>query len=334
MKRILSLVLIIAMLFAFAGCQQETEAVVEQAQTVNEETESPITEVPETPVKIATLAGPTGMGLIELIKDDSTYSVEILTQPDQISPKIINGEVDIATIPSNLAAVLYNKMGGGFKLLAVNTTGVLYLLSSDSDIASFDSIDDQKVVLTGQGASPEYVFNKIVSEKGLNVEVEYLPAHADLSNAMAAGDITVGVLPEPFVSITLAQNPDLKIAANFNDEWASLFGEGVDIPMGVTIVSDSFIEENPEALEAFVADYQASVDYVNSDIDAAAQDIENVGLLAKAAIAKQAIPRCGISFIMGESCETMLGAFFGVLFESNPSSVGGEIPSEGFYYTK
>ena len=334
MKRFLIIFLVSALVFSLVGCAGTTP-VTQETPAIEQAAEPTTPSSPTEPVKIATLAGPSGMGLIELINDDSgKYSVEILTNPDQIAPKIINAEVDIATVPSNLAAVLYNKMGGGITTVAVTTTGVLYLLSSDDSISALSDIDGNDVVLTGQGATPEYLFNKVVSENGLNTDVTFMPAHADLSNAMAAGDVVTGLLPEPFVSITLAKNPDLHIAVDFNTEWKKLYGDAIEIPMTAVIVSDPFAEENPDALDAFFTDYQASVAYVNNDVDAAAQDIADAGLLPKAEIAKLAIPRCGITFIAGDACKEMLDQFFGVLYESNPSSVGGEVPGEAFYYQR
>ena len=188
MKKVLVVLLVLTMAFSIAGCAKTAPAELQTPAPEAMPEATPEAEAPSAPVKIATLAGPSGMGLIGLVNDDSgKYSVEILTQPDQITPKIINNEVDIATIPSNLAAVLYNKMEGGITAVAVSTTGVLYLLSSDADINALSDIDGGEVVITGQGATPEYLFNKVISENGYDVDVTFMPAHADLSNAMAAG---------------------------------------------------------------------------------------------------------------------------------------------------
>jgi len=337
MKKIIVFLLLFVFLFALSGCIRSPEKQEDIAKETipSQDEKAEISDAPVKPIKIATLAGPTGMGLIGLINDESgKYEVEILTQPDQLSPKIINGEVDIATIPSNLGAVLYNKMGGGISVIAVNTTGVLYLVSSEGEISSLDDIAEKTIVSSGQGASPEYVLTRILEENSVDAKVEYLPAHADLSNAMAAGDVSLGLLPEPFVSITLAKNPDLSVVLDLNDEWQRIYGQGVEIPMGIAVVSNEFLEENPEGLENFISDYKLSVEYVNGNIESAAEDIAAAGLLPKATIAKLAIPRSSITFVMGKKSKDMLEEFFGVLFESNPKSVGGDLPGEEFYYRK
>ena len=249
----------------------------------------------DSPLAAATLAGPTGMGMVKML-DEPAYDIGIYTAPDLITPKIINGEVDIAAVPANLASVLYNKMGGSIKVLAVTTMGVLYILENGDSISSLADLEGKTIYATGQGATPEYVLNMILEKNGINANVEFMGAHADLANAMAAGDIEIALLPEPFVSVVLAKNPDVSVKIDINEEWMKTTGTG--LPMGVTVVSDE-LAQNKTAMQKIIADYAASVDYVNTDTDAAAADIEQSGIVASAAVAKSAIPRCAISFVTG-----------------------------------
>lgn len=283
------------------------------------------------PLTVATLAGPTGMGMIELF-DNPAYEVSLLTSPDQISPKIISGEATVATIPSNLAAVLYNKMKGGIKILSVNTMGVLYVVENGDTVSSIEDLAGKTIYATGQGATPEYVLNKILKENGLDdVTVEYMGAHADLANAVAAGDVKLALLPEPFVSAVLAQNPDVKVKLDINKEWQKIFGDDAGMPMGVTVVSDAFAQDTA-SMNQLIADYTASVNYVVSSPDSAAKDIVAKQIVGAEPVAKAAIPRCGLSFITGESCKAILADYFQMMFESNPESVGGAVPDDAIYY--
>jgi len=337
MKKLIILILILTLALSLAACDKEQKGqdIVEETPAATPSDEPIETQKPKEDVviKIASLAGPTGMGLVNLVNDTSgKYAVEILTQPDQLTPKIISGEVDVATIPANLAAVLFNKMQGGISVVAVNTKGVLYLLGMDESITSFKDLDGKDVVLTGQGASPEYIANDLFNNNNVSPNLSFMTAHADLSNAMAAGDVDLAILPEPFVSITLAQNKDLKVLVDLNEEWKSLYGEDVEIPLGVTIVNNDFLEANKEAFASFLLDYAASVDYVNSDVEEAAKDIVKAGIFPKEAIVKRAIPRSGITFESPSDTKMMLEEYFNVLFESNPKSIGGSLPSEEFYY--
>jgi len=164
-----------------------------------------------------------------------------------------------------------------------------------------------------------------------NVTVQYMGAHADLANAMAAGTVKLALLPEPFVSTVLAKNPDVKVKIDINEEWQKIFGADAGIPMGVTVVNSDFAA-NKADMDQLISDYSKSVDYVTADSDAAAADIVAQGIVGAAPIAKAAIPRCGISFITGEKCKAILADYFQVMYDSNPKSLGGAIPDDTIYY--
>lgn len=318
MKRILitTLVLILA-LALLVSCQSNN-----QQQTPG---------VPAVPVKIATLAGPTGMGLVQLM-DNEAYEVSVYSSPDQITPKVISGEIDVATLPSNVAAVLYNKMQGGIKIVAVNTTGVLYILENGDTVKSVDDLSGKTLYATGQGATPEYALEEILSHNGVtNVEVKYMGAHADLANAMAAGDVALALLPEPFVSTVLSKNPDVTVKIDINGEWRKIYGEDAGMPMGVTIVSSAFAE-NKTAMEKLMTDYNASVLYVVNETGKAAADIAAQKIVGSEEIAKAAIPRSGISFVTGLACKKILDDYFALMYDSNPESLGGSVPDDEIFY--
>ena len=281
------------------------------------------------PIAGATLAGPTGMGMVQML-DNPAYEIGVYSAPDQITPKIISGEVSMATVPSNLAAVLYNKMDGAIKVVAVNTMGVLYILESGKTVTDLSDLSGKTIYATGQGATPEYVLNEVLAANGLDdVTVIYMGAHADLANAMAAGEVTLALVPEPFVSIVLAKNPDVQVKIDVNAEWKAIYG--TDIPMGVTVVSTE-LAANKAAMDKIIADYSSSVNFVTANIGDASQAIEDSGIIAAAAIARAAIPRCAISFITGQDAKAMLQDYFNIMYGVAPASIGGALPGDDFYY--
>lgn len=340
-KLLIMLMALVMMLAVFTACSAPTNEVASPSPTEapsETATEAPTPEPSasaaygeDNPLAVATLAGPTGMGMIQLFGNPA-YDVSLLTSPDQISPKVISGEAAVASVPSNLAAVLYNKMQGGIKIVSVSTMGVLYIVENGDTVNSIEDLAGKTLYATGQGATPEYVLNKILKENVLeDVTVEYMGAHADLANAMAAGDVSLALLPEPFVSSMLAQNPDVTVKLDINEEWRKIFGEDAGMPMGVTVVSDALASDTA-SMNQLIADYTASVDYVLSDTDKAAADIVAEKIVGAEPVAKAAIPRCGISFITGEECKAILDDYFQMMFESNPKSLGGAIPDDGIYY--
>ena len=356
MKRTIFMVLAILMVLAFAACAPtdsadtaDTAATDDTAEDVtntpadddadiNDDTDTDADDVDTdaddtdtTPISVATLAGPTGMGMVQMM-NNAAYDISIYTAPDQLSPKIISGEVDVAAIPSNLGAVLYNKLGGGIKVVGINTMGVLYILENGDTVSSIEDLAGKTIYATGQGATPEYVLNKILEENGLeDVTVEYMGAHADLANALAAGEVTLAMLPEPFVSIAMKQNSSLAVKLDINEEWQAIFGEDAGIPMGIAVVSDAMAADSA-AMEQLIADYTTSVKYVTSDAAAASEAIVEAGIFNMADVTANAIPRCGISFITGEDCKALLEDYFEVMYAFNPDSIAGALPDDGFYY--
>ena len=55
-------------------------------------------------------------------------------------------------------------------------------------------------------------------------------------------------------------------------------------------------------------------------------------MVAKAAIAKAALPECNIVCITGEDMKADVAGYAQVLYDADPASVGGAMPDDGFYY--
>lgn len=288
-------------------------------------------------IKVATLAGPTGMGMAKLIEDSKDkYEINIYTAPDQIVPKIINGEVDICAIPSNLASILYAKTNKEIIVLSINTTGVLYIVENGDTINEISDLKGKTINASGQGASPEYILNNILEQNGLvpgeDVNIVYHSEHANLANLVAAGEVDIAILPEPFVSLVASKNADLNIQLDLNDLWHDLYGDNTDMPMGVTVVQKAFLEKYPKVVKEFIKDYKASIKFVNDNMEEAAQLISQHKILPSPQIALSAIPRSGISYIENDEMKSTLEQYLQVLFSYNPASIGGIMPDEEFYY--
>ena len=330
MKKTLSVILFIALLFAFAGCSKNAP------QTTEKKDKEQVT------IRIASLKGPTGMGMVKLFDDDEAgetpkYDVSLCSTPEDVKAGILNGSYDIAAIPTNLAAVLYSKAGADISVLAVNTLGVLYILEDGDTIHSVKDLAGKKICATGQASTPEYILNYVLEKNEItpdkDVDIEYLTEHSELAAQMAAGAVKIGMLPEPNVTTTLisSKSENMRVALDLTEEWEKA-ADGTTIMQGCIVVNNSFLKAHPDEVKTFMADYKESVDFVNSNIDEAAALCEKTGIVPKAAVAKKAIPNCNITFITGEKLKTGLNAFFKVLFEADPASVGGALPDDAFYY--
>ncbi|MBQ8313942.1 MAG: ABC transporter substrate-binding protein [Clostridia bacterium] len=294
--------------------------------------------VAEEAINVYALKGPTGIGLVKVMNDnDGTYNFTLAGAPDEVTAAVINGDANIAAVPTNLAATLYNKTQGKVQLVALNTLGVLHIVTSDPAIQSLSDLEGKTLWATGQGSTPEYVLNYILEANGLadKVEVQYLAEHAELATQAASGMVDVALLPEPHVTSVLNQNKDFRIALDVTElfnQAAAGKGENAVLSMGCVIVNKEWATNNADKLAAFMEAYAASVEFVNTNVDEASQMVEAQGIIPKAAVAKKAIPNCHIVFITGEEMKSQIAPFFQVLFNANAKSVGGALPVDDFYY--
>ena len=281
--------------------------------------------------RVYTLSGTTGFGMAGMIADAKpgcTFTVE--TDPSVVTAALVSGDCDIAALPTNAAAALYNKTEGKVQVLALNTRGVLYLVTDGKEkIESIADLNGKTVYAPAQ--NPSFIFAALCSKYGIELDIDNSYAQpAELNAAVAAGKVSLAVLPEPMVTVARSQNPDLVVALDLTAEWDKVMEPG-SLVQGCVAVRRDFAEQNPEAVKQFLNDYEASVKLLSEDVQAAAEKIETAGIFHKAAVAAKAIPNCNICFVTGEDMQRELGAFLEIMFEKAPQSIGGKLPGEDFY---
>ena len=337
LKKFFALCLTLALVLSLAACAQkpaETTDPAETPDTPEQEVEAPVT------ARIAALKGPTAMGLVKLMSDAPSsangplYDFTLAGSADEVTPALIKGELDMACVPANLAAVLYNKTEGAVQVLAVNTLGVLYIVENGETVNSVGDLKGQTIVTTGKGATPEYVLRYVLTENGVDpdsdVTIEYCSEATEALSKVQAGEATIAMLPQPFVTSAMSQVEGLRVALDMNEEWQKVAGS--KLVTGVLVVRKDAVENDPEAFAAFMDGYAASVEAANSDLEGTAALCEQYGVVAKAALAQKALPQCNIVFETGDEMKTDLETYFKVLYAADPASVGGTLPADDFYY--
>ena len=354
-KKLLALGLSLALTLSLAACGQKTAAPEQTDEPA--QTEEPA-EAPETPddtaaFKIAALKGPTAMGLVELMslsdtvnemmegKEDvvstgNTYEFTLAGSADEVTPLLIKGELDMACVPANLAAVLYGKTDGALEVLAVNTLGVLYIVESGDTVQSMADLRGKTIVAAGKGSTPEYALRYLLSENGLSesdVTLEYKSEPTEVAAVLKEHPDAIGLLPQPFVTAACAQNEKLSIVLDLTKEWEALQGEGGSrLVTGVTVVRNEFLKENPPVIDTFLTEHAASAAFANEKPEEASQLIAAAGIIEKAPVAQKALPYCNIVCLTGEEMKSALSGYLQVLFDQDAKSVGGKLPGDEFYY--
>ena len=326
-KKLLALCLTLALVLSLAACGKQEE------------------QPPETTpasYRIAALKGPTAMGLVKLMQDaaggtvesGNTYDFTLAGSADEVTPALIKGELDMACVPANLAAVLYGKTEGAVEVLAVNTLGVLYIVENGSAVQSIADLKGQTIVAAGKGSTPEYALRYLLSENGIDpdndVTIEYCSEATEALSKVQAGEATIAMLPQPFVTSALSQVEGLRVALDMNEEWQKVAGS--KLVTGVLVVRKDAVEADADRFAAFMDAYQASVDAANTDLEGTAALCEEYGIVAKAALAQKALPQCNIVFETGDQMKADLTTYYQVLFDADPTSVGGSMPADDFYY--
>lgn len=364
-KTLLSTFLVCAMTaVALIGCSPAktdtttaapTTAAVTQASTAAPTTEAmTTTQAPDSTkaadtsdlpsLRVGSLKGPTSMGLVSLMDKASKgeskgkYDFTMVTAADELLAKVISGDLDIALVPANMASVLYNKTNHGVNVIDLNTLGVLYVVSSDDSIKSIADLKGKTVYMTGKGTTPDYVFQYLLSKNGLtekDVTVEYKSEPTEVAALLKDKAGAIGLLPQPFVTVAMAQNDSLKMVLDLTKEWNAVQGtDGGSLVTGVTICRSSLLADpsTAKAVNNFMEEHKASADFSNTNVSETAKLVADAGIIAKAPIAEKALPYCSITYVDGDQMKSMLSGYLTVLYQQNPASVGGTLPDDAFYY--
>ena len=344
MKKITPFLLSTVLMTSLVACTSNesttatlTETPTQESTQSNPSTKETTPEVVE--MSIAALKGPTAMGMVKLMNDSDAseedgYSFSLHTSVDEITPKLVSGELDIAAVPSNMASVLYNNTKGNIEVLAINTLGVLYIAENGNTVKSLEDLEGKTIYASGKGATPEYTLNYILKENDLldKVTIEWKSEHAECVTALVTDPSGVAMLPEPFVTTAKKKAENIQTVIDLTAEWDALGVESQAIT-GVLVGNKTFLDENKHAVDAFLDAYEASITFTQTNLEDAAKLVGAYDIVPEA-VAKVALPQCNITYIEGDAMQVALEGYLQVLFESNPKSIGGAMPSEDFYYAE
>lgn len=326
--------------------QEESKAEETAAETTESEAaESEVADKTGKTVKIGALKGATTIGIVSMLDQAekgetlNDYEFTMAVAADELTPKIVSGELDIVLLPANAASVLYNKTKGGVTAVDINTLGVLDVVAADDTIGSFADLAGRTVYMTGKGTTPEYAMRYLMAASGMaegDINIEFKSEPTEVAAILKEDAEAIGVLPQPFVTAACAQNENLKIVLDLTKEWDAVQdGEtGSRMVTAVTIANTAFLQANQDAVDAFLADHKASAEFANSDVDATAELVAARGIIEKAPVAKKAIPYCNITCITGDDMKASLSGYLQALADQDPAAIGGSMPEDNFYYVK
>ncbi len=288
-------------------------------------------------IRVGSLKGPTTIGLVNLMKESEDgeakgkYEFTMATQPDEILVKVVSGDLDIALVPANAAAVMYNKTEGNVSLLNINTLGVLYCVTGDESISGVSDLAGKTVISTGQGATPEYAMRYLLEQNGVtDCNIEFKSEATEIAAILQEDPMQIAVLPQPFVTVAKMKNEALKTAFSLTDEWSKVTSDS-QLITGVTIVRNDYLKNHKDEVNNFLKEHESSAKKAIEDLSHTAELVVEYGIIEKQPIAEKAIPECNIVCISGDDAKTALSGYLQTLFDAEPKSVGGKLPGDDFY---
>ena len=292
-------------------------------------------------VNLSMLAGPTSVGAINMVEESKngesnfTINESVDGAPDALVPKLVSGEADLAIIPANLAATLYNKTEGKVKVLATNSLGVLYVVTKgDVEINSIEDLANygEEILASGKGATPEIAINKILEANGYssdNLNINYLAQANEAAQKLIAGEAKVAILPEPMVSSVLIKAEDAKVAIDLNELYEK--AAGYPLISSVLVGRSEYLDTID--VEKLLETFKDSIEKAKANPEETAALLEKYDIMP-APVAKKAIPNLALEYINGDRLKEMMAKHLEDLNNTNPQLIGGSIPEDDFYFTK
>ena len=330
LKMAVCLLLAAVMILSVTACGKDDDL---HLITSQEETSSIEKEVK---TKVAALFGPIGLGLAKM-KEDRAYGYDVTyyDSPEKISSLIENGEADIATVPLETAASLWNKNGGKIKVLAVVSLGYLQVVENGDSIESISDLKGKTVYSCGEGTAAECIFDYILSENDLDpekdVKVEYVASASELETMIKEGNAEVCILPQPDAAKTASENEKYRIALDLEDEIEKISDSG--LAMGCIIARSDYIEANPDIISEFITFAEVSSNFANL-FEIGSNTLYSLGYFETRELAAATVPGCHLVFIYGEDMNKICDKTMKILNEANPDVIGNAVPGPDFYFAE
>jgi NitT/TauT family transport system substrate-binding protein len=301
-----------------------------------------LSSVPALTVRVAVPDGVPALSIVRLLRErpsmgkNVTISYEVVRSPELMAARVVSGEADIAMVPTNLAAVLFNR-NVPYRLVSANAWGMLYMVSNEN-IRSWQDLRGKEVHTFGRGLTPDLVFRYLLTQNGLNpnrdITLRYLGSGTELAQAMIAGRVKTAVLPEPAATQVMMRRQDVLPVLDLQRAWAAATGLGVSYPQASLLISNAVLNGYPEFVDRFLHEVAQSAAWVNSNPQTAGIWAEELQTGMTAKVVENALPRCNIRFVPAREARGAIEAYLRVLRDFAPESIGGRLPSEAFYFQR
>lgn len=291
-------------------------------------------------LKISVPDGIPALTMTKMIKENTQlshnvgleYTVEKTT--DALAAKVLSQEADIAIVPSNLAAQLYNKELG-YHIAATGSWGSFYLIS-EKNIEDLRELKGQEITTIGKDLTPDMMLRHMLTLKELTpdeeVTINYLNGATELAPNFIGGKATIASVPEPMLSMILSKKTDTHIILDFNEEWKNAYGSKNGYPQSSLIIRKEVLETYNGEIMLLLKEYEDSIKWGNENPEELGEYATDLGLAVNKEVLTEALQRANMKYVPIKESLGDYNEFFKVLFEMQPKIIGGQIPDEGIYF--
>lgn len=322
LRKITAALLAVLMLISLTACGDKTE--IESTEPLTEAFDSYIR---SEKTKIAAPNGPVGFGITKFSVDRAyNYETSFFDSVDEVGTLIKNGGADIAFLPVDYAARVYNETSGAIQLLAVTSLGFYYVVENGEKIQSISDLKGKTVYAAYKGTAYEAVINYILAENGIDpekdIDLQFKSSDVEVANLSGSEESVICILPEPYASKVLNNNKSFRRALDFNDEWDKI--SETPLAQSVIVARTEYINANPDIIKEFISYNKISVNYLNTNTYGAPVFLKESGFCETALLATLLIPALNLSFISGEDMKSAVSSVLTNVYEINVD--------DAFYY--
>lgn len=292
-------------------------------------------------IRTGILNGPSSLPICRLMETSELQNARITFQkyntPQNLLPKLIKNEIDIAFLPLNVAVKTFNTSNHSIEMLCVTGNGNIFLITTDEKVNKISDLQDKKITVAGQGATPDYLFQYLLRENEISINkkeiiLDYSVPNAQIPALLIAGKIEYAVVPEPFVTIAKTKSKKVKIAVDFQEEYKFFSKNQQTYPLTVLVARKDFIQKNPELIEEFLNGYEKSYKWTIQNPTAAGKLCEKLDFGLNANIVEKSIPNANYTFIKAQDSKEQINEFLQILMKLDTRTVGDKLPEDDFYY--
>lgn len=287
-------------------------------------------------IKVVTPDGLPALSLVNMMDTKKIDNIQLNYKVEKMSDALIvdmlKREGDIAIVPSNFSAQLYNKKLG-YKILGTIGWGSFYVVSRDN-INSLEELKGKEVYTFGKGLTPDLIFQSILEKKGINknsIKINYLSSGNEVASLYLGKKVDTIVIPEPMLSKVLSKSPTSTIVANLNDEWKNITNSDLGYPQSTLVIKEEIYETNPKFVKEFINKLTESISKLYKNSGETVENVKRNSLSIDTSVLNKVLTRANIFYTPIIDCKEEYNNYFKILELTNKKVIGGKLLDEEIF---